>query len=528
MAISTAVKKRTVIQGAVALTVVAALTTVGTVVAQAQEPDDDLGKALDAILKDEAFDGSQVGVVVADAGNNEDIYNHNGDMRAVPASNNKLLTSAAAMQALGGDYTFDTDLAAEAEPSGGTVDGDLYLRGTGDPTMLAEDYGKLAKKLAKSGVDSVSGDLVADDTAYDSVRLGTEWGWDDEPYYYAAQTSALTVAPDEDYDAGSVIVNVEPGSGDGADAKVSLTPDTDYLEVSSTATTGGETDLTVDREHGTNKITVSGTIKAGDDPTQEFMSVDEPTGYAADIFAKALADAGIELSGDVRLGETTPDGAKSLAKRESMPLSELLVPFMKLSNNMHAETLTKAMGREDTGKQGTWDSGLKVIESFLADHGVATDKLRQADGSGMSRWNIIPPEQFTALLSDLKGVKWFDTWKKSLPIACEEDRLVGGTLRSRMCDTPAAKNVHAKTGSLTSVSSLAGYVTDADGRELVFSVVTNDYVADSVQALEDKIAVTLASHSQDKPVSESGVKVPQPDTEAPSGRECSWVKPIAC
>ncbi|ADD41093.1 D-alanyl-D-alanine carboxypeptidase/D-alanyl-D-alanine endopeptidase [Stackebrandtia nassauensis] len=520
-------RKRTVTHAAVALAVAGVVAIAGTVVAHAQEPDDDLAKALDTILEDKRLDDSQIGVVVAEAEGNKTIYDHNGNMRAIPASNNKILTSAAAMDALGGDYRFDTDLASKAKPHNGSLRGDLYLRGTGDPTMLAADYEKLAAKLAKAGVKKVRGDLVADDTAYDDVRLGTEWGWEDEPYYYAAQTSALTVAPDEDYDAGSVIVNVDPGAAEGDKAKVTLTPPTGYVEVDNTAKTGGETDLTVDRKHGTNIITVSGTIAVGDETTSEYMSVNEPTGYAADIFARALKAKGIKLTGDIRLGETTPSGAKTLAERQSMPLSELLIPFMKLSNNMHAETLVKAMGREKTGEQGSWDNGLPVVKSFLDKQGLSTSRLRQADGSGMSRWNLIPPDQFTTLLSKLRDAKWFDTWYKSMPIACEPDRLVGGTLRSRMCDTPAEKNVYAKTGSLTSVTALSGYVTDADGRELVFSIVTNDYLT-GVKDIEDKIAVTLASYSQGESLDKDGVKVPQPEKEAPSGLECSWVKPIAC
>lgn len=523
---STDVTKRTLTRTAVTLTAVAGLAITGTVVAHAAEPDDELGAALDDILADDRFDDSQVGLVVTDANTGETIYGHNGNMRAIPASNNKILTSAAAMDALGGDYRFRTDVATEARLRGGTLRGDVFLRGTGDPTMLAADYEKLAADLAEEGVKRIRGDLVADDTAFDDVRLGTEWGWDDEPYYYAAQTSALTLAPDEDYDAGSVIVTVEPGSSEGDDATVAMTPPNDYVTIDNTATTGAETDLTVDREHGTNTITVSGTI-AGDDTAKEWMSVDEPTGYAADVFAAALKDAGIRLTGDIVLGQATPDGARTLAERESMPLSQLLIPFMKLSNNMHAEALVKAMGREATGTAGTWDDGLAVVESYLAEQGVDTERMRQADGSGLSRWNLIPPQELATLLGNLRDVAWFDTWYASMPIACEPDRLVGGTLRSRMCDTPAEGNVVAKTGSLTSVSALSGYVTDADDRELVFSMVSNDYLS-SVRDLEDEVAVTLASYSRSESLNSDGVKVPQPDTEAPPGLECSWVKPIAC
>ncbi|MGH8881144.1 MAG: D-alanyl-D-alanine carboxypeptidase/D-alanyl-D-alanine endopeptidase, partial [Stackebrandtia sp.] len=175
-------KKRTLV---FAVTAVIAASTAATATAVwADESDPALGEAIDKIIDEaDGLKASQVGVVVADAESGDVLYDHNGLMRAVPASNTKLLTSTAAMDILGPDYTFGTDVAAESEPSDGTIAGDLYLRGTGDPTMLAEDYDDLAEQLADAGVTTVDGDLVADDTAYDANRYGPDWEWDDLPYY---------------------------------------------------------------------------------------------------------------------------------------------------------------------------------------------------------------------------------------------------------------------------------------------------------------------------------------------------------
>ncbi|CAM5384554.1 hypothetical protein SALBM135S_06996 [Streptomyces alboniger] len=175
-----------------------------------------------------------------------------------------------------------------------------------------------------------------------------------------------------------------------------------------------------------------------------------------------------------------------------MPVKDLMVPFMKLSNNMHAESLTKAMGHEATGRPGSWDDGIAAIGGYLKTAGVDPGKIRQVDGSGLSRKDNVAADQYIELLRSVRREPWFDDWYTSLPVACAPGKFDGGTLRTRMCGTPAARNVHAKTGSLTGASALSGYVKDKDGRELVFSIILNNYLPSSVKALEDAIVVTLA------------------------------------
>src|SRR5690606_10748237 len=272
--------------------------------------------------------------------------------RLLPASNAKLATSAAALEVLGPDHSFTTSVLAGGTRSGSTLRGDLYLRGTGDPTMLAKDYDRLAARVAAAGIETVSGDLVADDTYFDATRLGPFWAWDDEPYYYNGQVSALSVAPDEDYDAGSVIVRISPGDEPGDRAKVTLDPPTDHVRVVNRATTGAEgSEDTADavRRHGRNVVDVTGSIPAGAETDEVWATVWEPTGLVASLFDAALHRHGVRVKGETRRG-ATPATADPVATHRSMPLSKLLVPFMKLSNNMHAEHLTKAMGRETAGE----------------------------------------------------------------------------------------------------------------------------------------------------------------------------------
>ncbi|MEU4776955.1 D-alanyl-D-alanine carboxypeptidase/D-alanyl-D-alanine-endopeptidase [Micromonospora sp. NPDC023633] len=515
------------------LALVAAAATAGAPTATAESPTPAatrLHATIDAILADSRLAGAQASVVVKDAATGETVYHRNGDRRLVPASNTKLLTSAAALELLGPGHRFSTEVRTSGARRAGLVSGNLYLRGGGDPTMLAAEYDALAAQVAAAGVRVVTGNLVADDTRYDSTRLGPDWTWDDEPYYYAAQVSALTVAPDTDYDAGTVIVHAAPGATAGARPVVTTTPATRYLKIDNRAETvaGGETSVSFERAHGSNTIVVTGQIALDAAPASDWVSVWEPTGYAADVFRSALRRHGVRVLGRTVLGQATPEGAAEVGRHRSMPLAELMVPFLKLSNNGHAEVLTKEIGRVLSGS-GTWSAGLAAISEYVADAGMDTGTLRQRDGSGLSRRNLVPADEFVDLLTAVRAEPWFDTWYAALPVAGEADRFVGGTLRSRMRGTPAAGNVHAKTGSLTGVSGLSGYVTDADGRVLAFSILLNNYLASSVKTLEDQIAIALASYTG-KGVTGARVAPPAaPDApRVPEGLECAWVKPNAC
>ena len=454
-----------------------------------------LTQQLDTLLTNPAFTGSQVELVVRDATSGETLYDRNGGNRLLPASNMKLFTSAAAMDTLGPSFRFHTDALTKAPVSGGKLRGDLYLKGYGDPTTLASDYAELAKQVRASGVRRIDGDIVADDTYFDAVRLGDTWSWDDEPFYYNAQISALTVAPNTDYDSGTAIVEHGPGSAVGKPAKLTLVPPNDTIKLRGKVTTGAadsDDTFSIERRHGSNIVDVSGSIPAGSDPVQDWVTVWEPTDYAAGVFRRALREAGVEVRGHTSRG-ATPAGTRMLGRDQSMTLGEIMTPFLKLSNNMHAETLVKTMGAEKASS-GSWSAGLGVVTNWAKTAGVDTATVRFSDGSGLSRKDNVTGDAITDVLVAARTKPWFQQWYDALPIAGNPDRFVGGTLRSRMAGTPAANNVHAKTGSLTGVTALSGYVTDADGRALVFSMMSNNYLT-SPRSVEDAVAVTLASYT---------------------------------
>ena len=483
-----------------------------------------LGRDLDAILAAPSLTGSDVGLVVRTADTGEVLYTRQSDRRRQPASNLKLLTAASALDTLGAGKRFRTTVETSGQRVGTSLLGDLHLRGGGDPTMLASDYDALATQVAAAGITAVKGKLVADDTLFDKVRLGTGWAWDDEPYSYNAQTSALTIAPDSDFDAGAIVVRVKPGT-EGGKATVELVPPNNYVKVVNTATTtaaGGATAITVDREHGGNTFTVSGSLPVGAAGEDSYMAVWEPGGLAASVFSDALARHGVRVKGGTTFA-ATPAGTTVVAQRDSIPVGELMKPFLKLSNNMHAETLVKAAGEQASGR-GTWDDGITTLEKDFSSLGMNSATLSLVDGSGLSRMDEVSPDQISSLLIAAQGKPWFLQFYDALPVAGIADRLVGGTLRSRMVGTAAQGNVHAKTGSYTGASALSGYVSAAGGRRLVFSMVTNQALG-SPRSIEDAIAVRLAQYGGTADVSK-----PSPKTSAPvvddraDQRECSWLK----
>ncbi|MFL6131612.1 MAG: D-alanyl-D-alanine carboxypeptidase/D-alanyl-D-alanine-endopeptidase [Nocardioidaceae bacterium] len=513
--------------GGLAVTVPSSSGPTPLVAAAEAQGDAALTSSIDTILSDPRLDGAMVSVAVRDANTGEPLYERNETQRLNPASNMKLFTSAAALDALGPDYRFGTDLLTDGRVRNGTLTSDLYLRGGGDPTLLAEDYRDLARQLSAAGVRRVQGDLVADDSFFDDVPLGAAWSWDDEPFYYSAVTSALTVAPDTDYDSGNVIVHTAPAAEAGGRPVVALQPQTDAVVVDNRATTGpagSGNSLSVERQHASDRVVITGSIAAGATEDTEWVTVPDPTAYAADVLARALDAEGIRVFGRVRQATVSP-AARVLARHESMTVEQLLTPFMKLSNNMHAEALVKTMGQEATGT-GSWDAGLAVVRDYAKRIGVDTSTARISDGSGLSRFDLLGADHVADLLLAVRSEPWFRAWYAALPVTGNPDRFTGGALRSRMRNTPAANNLHGKTGSMTSVTALSGYVANADGRDLVFSMISNNFLL-SPRSAEDALGVALASWSE-----EDGGQAPTVDSRTlrrttdygPAGIECSWAK----
>jgi serine-type D-Ala-D-Ala carboxypeptidase/endopeptidase (penicillin-binding protein 4) len=498
----------------------------------AADSDDALVTALDQILASPALAGSNTGLQVLDDATGAVVYSKNAAQRLIPASNEKLMTSSAALTYLGAAYRFHTTASYSGTKSGTTVTGNLYLKGTGDPTLTDARIDGIAAKVAAAGITKFTGNLVADDSAFDHTGLGNSWAWDDESYAYAAPISALTAAATPVFDTGSVAVTTKPGSAKGNAGVLTLSPRNSYVKITNNTVTGAAgtaNTVTAVRSYATNTIVVSGSIPLKGAARTALASVQNPTLLAASAFRDALTRHKVTVTG-ATVVKATSGTVKQIYDLQSIPLSDLLVPFLKLSNNGHAELLTKAIGyKASGGKTGTWSNGLAQVRTTLAGLGVSTSAVTLVDGSGLSRRDLLTTGQIAQLLDSVQTQPWFTAWYSALPIGGAAGDLVGGTLTSRFKGTAAANNVHAKTGTLSGVNAISGYVNDTTGRRLVFSMVSNNATT-SVTAILDQAVVTLANAGSNAAALRTAAraatpqKEPQAVTRQGDAVECSWIQ----
>jgi PBP4 family serine-type D-alanyl-D-alanine carboxypeptidase len=414
------------------------------------------------------------------------LYERDADRVMVPASNTKLVTSAAAISLLGGDFRYRTRVLASGELSAdGTLNGDLILEGGGDPTLSFDDLKKLAGIARAAGIQRVSGSIRYDDSYLDAERYGFGWNIDDEPFGYQAQMSGLSV------ERNSVQVYASPGAKVGEPVNIRLVPATDYLTVINRAVThaeGARASVSVTRRRAQNVLEISGglALKAEEGLVGRY-SVEEPSRYAAVLFRDALKEAGVEVGGYPTALFALPPSPRVIAEHQSPPLSEILAMLNKPSDNLIAETLIKTLGKVKRYR-GSTAAGLEVVSEFLKGAGLEMNAALFEDGSGLSRMNAISAKNLVRLLEFMWKSPHQAVFLKSLPVMG-----VDGTLRNRLRDTPVQGKAFAKTGSLYRVSALSGYVTTQSGETLVFSILMNFYTATATDArnLQNEIVKLL-------------------------------------
>lgn len=454
-----------------------------------------LAETLQSILQHNTLSGASTGIVVQDASSGRIVYSKDAHRRLIPASCMKLFTSLAAFSLLGANYRFETRLLTTAEQCGDVLHGDIYLQGSGDPTLHPDDLHAFAECLAQKGIRRIHGRLITDSQAFDDSEYGTGWTLDDEPLPFAAPVSALNYSFNESGDINVIRIDIRPGANAGEPGQVTFYPENDRVSLINKTITGDITALSLARKPGSNLVTVTGTIAASMEMDSHLITVDSPATVVGALLQKSLRLHGIVLNSDPCEGPT-PCHARILTRKVSAPLSLLMTTFLKLSNNSYGEILTKAMGRMRQGK-GNWHDGLLAISRFVQKLGINAEEFIQVDGSGLSRMNMVAPEHLTTLLLAARYQPWFTLWHNALPVAGMSEMMTGGTLHNRMTGTIAQGRVYAKTGSMTGVSSLSGYVYSAAGRLLVFSVMSNGLVVpdEDIKALEDRIVVALAKYT---------------------------------
>jgi D-alanyl-D-alanine carboxypeptidase/D-alanyl-D-alanine-endopeptidase (penicillin-binding protein 4) len=423
---------------------------------------------LDRSLAVPALHGARISALVVDRETGVELFARNPDLALVPASNLKVLTGVAALAAFGSAHRFTTEVLASGEAdSGGAVE-TLFIRGGGDPVLTSEQWWRLAADLRIRGLRRVRGDLVMDDTLFDSERWHPSWGEVSSRAYHAP-VGALSA------NYGAFFVAVNAASEPGGPVRISVDPPVPYLRVVNQARTGvagSPASIEVKRQPAGDfeRIVVMGSIPAGSESLEFWRSVASPARYAGAVLRMQLEANGIAVGGGVRLARV-PDSASTLYRFDGKPLAEVIRLFLKNSNNFIAEVLVKSMGIRvsDERGRGSWERGIPAQVRQLESLGLDTAGLRLVDGSGLSYENRVPARLLVSALRVADAS--FDIGPEltaALPIAATD-----GTLEKRA--DAAVGRVRAKTGLLSGVTGLSGFAKSAGGRELVFSVLVNGY-----------------------------------------------------
>ena len=473
----------------------------------------ELQSRISEILRKPQFAPAMIGIKVASVETGKILFEENSHKLLRPASNMKIYTVAAALDRLSPDYRFTTSVYAAAKPNAaGIIKGDLTLYGRGDPSIAARfnngDYFKgindLAARIVAAGVKRVEGDLVGDETYFIGPPYGAGWEWEDLQWWYGAEVTSLT-ANDNALD-----ISVKPGPQVGSPAVVTTGPPDPLLNIINrvkTAPKGTRRDLSAYRGLASDEVEINGTIAVDDRGYSGGLGISRPALLFAYLLRAALAQQGVIINGKTRttgplissasvINTPSVSSLVEVASLQSPPLSLIAAQTMKPSQNLYTELLLRTLGKvvpstTPTGVDDTSESlGLRVLRTFLSEAGVNPTSLVLSDGSGLSRNDMITPEATVQLLMYMRRHRYANAFRESFPIAG-----VDGTLRNRMKGTVAENNVRAKTGTLSSASSLSGFVTTAAGEELVFSIMVNNYPRDAspVPNCIDPIAVLLAS-----------------------------------
>ncbi|QSQ10903.1 D-alanyl-D-alanine carboxypeptidase/D-alanyl-D-alanine endopeptidase [Myxococcus landrumensis] len=451
-----------------------------------------LRAALLAVLQRPSLKVSRVGVHMQSLDDGSVVFTHNADELLNPASNVKLVTSAAALAVLGSEFRYETEFLVDGMSAEGKVK-TLYVRGKGDPSVTTERLWSVASELWHTGVREV-GEIVVDDSWFDMERTPPGYDQEDSDRAYMAPTGALSL------NWNAVAIYVRPGSGPGAKGIVEMEPPSDYFIVENQLSTGARrarrVSVTSDPAGAQQKIVVRGQVPAErGGATSQWKKIDNPPMYFGQTLKQILSTRGMKVRGKVRQGLTS-SSARMVYVAQSDTFDVLLKRLNKLSSNFVAEQLLKTMGAEGRGAPGSFGKGVEVVEQFLErEVGIARGTYVMKNGSGLNDANRFSAAQLNKLLRYMYGrFPLAPEYLSSVPIAGKD-----GTLKYRFEGSDAVGRLRAKTGTLEGVSALSGYVTSAGGEHFSFSMMVNDFagragpIVAGLDALGAAVAATGSS-----------------------------------
>ncbi len=450
---------------------------------------------IDAILAATFLAGATVGVHVVDLATGAVLYTRNAELPQNPASNVKLVTTAAALALLGPEHRYVTRVYIDKKSlRGNTVVGDLYLRGGGDPSLITADLYQLASDLRALGITKITGGLVLDTTLFDRDELPPGFDQKDELAAYRAPGGALSV------NYGTYVVLARPGAKEGEAVHAAVDPPVPSIDLVNQATTeaGARSHLRVAVEPEPKgpglRVVLTGSIGVDAEPGEYRYPVAAPGEYTGEVFRLVLQQRGVKLGKTTVRAAAIPQDAERLAIVRSQPLSVLVRSVNKLSNNYMAEHILKTL---DPATPQSYAGGLARVHAWLREIATPGD-VRMTNGSGLYDTNRLSPIQITHLLTRVhRDFRIAGDYLASLPIAGAD-----GTLRSRLQDTGAERFVRAKTGSLDQVSALSGYAGAVGKPPIAFSILVSGldkWKAPLVKQAQDQIAAVLAAEAAARP-----------------------------
>ncbi len=452
---------------------------------------------VDSIVNADDFKTAIIGIQIENYKSGELIFSMNPHTLLIPASNMKLITTVSALSYLGPNYKYETGLYMDGTIDDGILDGNLIIKGSGDPSISGRYNGgcalavftEWADTLLSLGITGINGTIIGDDNIFDDIDLGYGWSWDDLSYYYAAETSGLS------FNDNCIDLFIIPGDTVGEKARVTTFPEMEYLNLKNEITTvsnRNKTKIDVNRIPGTDDVTVFGTIRTDADTVSELVTVSNPTYFTLSAFKYILEENGITVSNisdidDIPLINPDYDNYQLIAQHCSVPLSEIIRIINKDSQNFYAEQLQKTLGVEQY-QTGSAEAGIKAEKHWLDMINVCSDEIRIVDGSGLSRHNLVSASQVISILRNIRNDPNWEIFRESLAIAGKD-----GTLFDRFIGSEAAGHVYAKTGSLGYVRTISGFVKAKNGQEYLFSILVNHYSVpkSTVDAMQEQIITLL-------------------------------------
>lgn len=461
--------------------------------------DDELTNKIESIFNDSLFSHAHWGVLIESLQSGRTIYARNAERMFMPASNQKIPTAAAALTKLGPEFRFNTILGYSGYVLDSTLHGNLIIVGNGDPTLSDRIFDtpttvfeEWVDSLLSIGIISITGNIIGDDNSFDDKHLGYGWPLGGLDYWYSAEIGALQL--NENY----VDLQIVPPLTSEDTLKIIPDVISNYYKLVNEVeiVDTGKNSLQITREYGANEILIKGNIVVGSESFERSPTITNPTKFYVTVLKEVLEKKGIKVLGipmdcdDILNYRDSIKVADTLIVHKSPPLKEVLKVLMKKSQNLYAETMVRILGLNKSGL-GSFEEGKKVVENVLKDFRIEPKTYAYKDGSGLSRYNYISPKQLVKILKSMRKNKYWDVWYDTFPIAG-----VDGTLKKRMKDTKAEGNVRAKTGTISNVRGLSGYLTTSQGEDIVFSFLVNGHLKTSrdTELITDKVLELISEY----------------------------------